>query len=66
MDLRDCEAAELARTSQRVATTRARWRAMTAFRLIRVLDVLHEYVCALKSARALSSHALAPARDATR
>ena len=39
---------------------------MTALRLIRVLDVLHEYVSALKSARALSSHALAPARDATR
>ena len=40
---------------------------MTALRLIRVLDVLHEYVSALKSARALlSSHTLAPARDATR
>jgi len=57
---------KIARTCQRMATTRARWRASTALRLIRVLDVLHEYVSALRSARALSSHALAPARDATR
>jgi len=28
--------------------------------LIRVLDVLHEYVCALKPARALSSRPLRP------
>ncbi len=47
-------------TSQRVATTRARWRASTALRLIGVLDVLQEYVSALKSARAFSSHALEP------
>ena len=39
---------------------------MTALRLIRVLDVLHEHASALESASALSSHALAPARDATR
>ena len=39
---------------------------MTALRLIRVLDVQEKYVSAPEAARALSSHALAPARFATR
>jgi len=38
----------LAWISQRVAAARARWRAMTALRLIRVLDVLHEHASALE------------------
>jgi hypothetical protein len=33
---------------------------MTALRLIRALDVLHEYACALEPARALSSRPLRP------
>ena len=33
---------------------------MTALRLIRVLDVLHEYACTLEPARALSSRPLHP------
>jgi len=33
---------------------------MTALRLIRVLDVLHEYAYALESARALSSRPFRP------
>jgi len=50
----------LARTSQQAAAARTKWHAMTALRLIRVLDVLQEYVSALKSARALSSRPLRP------
>jgi len=37
----------LARIYQRVTAARAQWPAMTALRLIRVLDVLHEYGCGL-------------------
>ncbi|MFQ5745232.1 MAG: hypothetical protein ACE5HV_16875, partial [Acidobacteriota bacterium] len=39
---------------------RAQWQAMTALRLARGLDVLHEYACALEPARALSSQPLRP------
>ena len=51
------QARPLAWKSQRFAATRARWRAMTALRLIRVLDVLHEHASALEPARALSVRA---------
>jgi len=53
-----CRNRLLARTSQRVAAARGQLRAMTAFRLIRVLDILHEYASALEPARALSSRPL--------
>ena len=53
-------ARELAWISQRVAAARARWRAMTALRLIRVLDVLREHASALEPARALSSRPSRP------
>ncbi len=38
---------------------------MAALRLIRVLDVLHEYACALEPARALPSRPLRPLASRT-
>jgi hypothetical protein len=51
--------------SQRFAAARARWRAKTSLRLIRVLDVLHEHASALEPARALSSRPLRPLASRT-
>jgi len=51
---------KLACISQRLAAARAQWPAMTALRLIRVLNVLQEYACALEPARALPSRPLRP------
>ncbi len=39
---------------------------MMALRLIRVLDLLYQYACALEPARALVLAPVAPARFATR
>ncbi len=59
-------AGRVARIYQRVTAVRAGGRARTGLGLLRVLSVLVQYASAPESARALSSHALAPARFATR